>query len=1623
MKKINALLVLFIGLFFLPLAGQTLLEDAQALNHLLTSDATQAATLNFEILERLPKLSADGGTSFEKCEFKEGNTIEIRVKDNLMVKWLAEGDSLKLLESTEGLTFNRKAFKVADVDIATKNIALVINNYRGAFSMAYINPTLSEDEFFDDYSESGYTDKVDHLIFFPNSEDVTYDIREEKQQQDNSIMIYPGSKPVEANKLYFEYANPQKIESDNYYIGRLAPKNLFIRFKNGQRKIKDLPINTPFQFSYQKDKNQLIIQTPGTEEKWKSYPINLGSFTPRIGVMIGQSTNIVDIKAGRETPNSYYFRDTSLNLLDNPTVSDKGLTLRLITASSRDTLPANKLQPNVLYELNIQSKSEQHLTLSIGGVRIDDIPMLRVLSANGYATSPSVWLQFMLKEDKLLVRRPVLTTRQQFIPVSTEKDLKVISLLGRHSLLKSAELQQANLHGIISDNYRQNKHLNRKLANYFSKGLGNTKTTFSNNNLQAAINANKTSYEWQQVLANEKKLDLSPQASYREVIDAYRTPINTAADNLQLASEQFENGSKKLRKGFNASNIAAGLSDFVVERAQEELNLTFLNRLRGGILNDTSEFKKLFPATRSMLVDFEVDKYQTLLDFAKKAFVQDLQNLGLNFPKLFELQKYEQLKNDPNVFNIFLIYDIANQIYEDTPIEEVLLKLYERLGERQFSLNQSINLALADTLQKNNVLRRKLIQDLQNYTNEINQLDQHIDASRRQLLSLLPPAAQNSRSKSPTDFVNQLNRNVPTRRLMADAYEAKKSSGEHKELSSVEAYILLEGPNNHPNVSFQQYETLTPLHLTANPAYWYTLKKLPFAETKVFFDEDLPPKTVIATGINQIRQLLTSKQETVFATWLNRLEDGMAAVKIKRAEYEANNLKKPIDDLQELTGRRAAIYSGLLLELKFWENLKNNNYQTKDGQLQQQHIIEHDYQAVKYLVDVFENPKTYNLYDWSDMDELNAYLLKKDLFPNNQIEAEIFVQELPVSIHKVVAEGTKFIDDFLLQIQDRILKLQANFQGSRSDFLQHYDITSQYHSLFMNLPANNSIGLAYDYYQTVDTMKMAFDKPLLMEPLIEELPPATVPVNVLLASCDQLSSQQATNAYNYSKDQDFNQLNDEIQKTRTELQELLVHKKALFHQFYSLENRYTNQLFQARQHADQLSKLTELTTHVLYALKAADNQNETIITVDSVFQQVKKIQTNDNGTSVEITYDSLTLRQRTIAKGKDARRWIQPSQLLKITQQDGLKDAFFGLLSERLAASSSHSDYSQKNLKLLVNKAVFAINEVDEQTALLRHKQATNQVLSFSDYYPFIRTTVDLLNVVLTTPLNADQAVIDRFPKLTNLPKISDESLSLFENVFAEKYPDAIHNVMRLLAIIWEVDMDVALANIQQKNASLVENNQGKQPPLKKITRKKEKKNKQIKSALLVYGSFMAHVVAAQNASQVKAAIRSVAVPPGSSSVKRKTKFNVSFNAYFGVGFHRENLNNSLIPESQQIGNTVGLSVPVGVSASLGALGKNNNWGLSLFVPILDIGGVTAFRLSDDGSTGELPELTFSNLISPGGYLMVNFPKSPFSVGIGAQYGPQVRKITINEAEINSSAWKFGITASIDVPIFNLFSR
>jgi hypothetical protein len=188
------------------------------------------------------------------------------------------------------------------------------------------------------------------------------------------------------------------------------------------------------------------------------------------------------------------------------------------------------------------------------------------------------------------------------------------------------------------------------------------------------------------------------------------------------------------------------------------------------------------------------------------------------------------------------------------------------------------------------------------------------------------------------------------------------------------------------------------------------------------------------------------------------------------------------------------------------------------------------------------------------------------------------------------------------------------------------------------------------------------------------------------------------------------------------------------------------------------------------------------------------------------------------------------------------------------------------------------------------------------------------------------------------------------------------------------------------------------------------------------YGHFIAAVASAENSDQVAAAIDAVAIPPGSSKVKKQNYFSSAIQAYTGVAAGGENL--SGVGES----TFAALSAPVGISCSWKfrdlaptKKGKKRTPGsFSLFAPVIDVGALVSYRFNDPNSN-DLPELKWSNLLSPGLYAVFGCRNNlPISLGLGAQRGPNLRKVTSGTLDQTASAWRYGMFLSVDIPVFNL---
>jgi hypothetical protein len=177
---------------------------------------------------------------------------------------------------------------------------------------------------------------------------------------------------------------------------------------------------------------------------------------------------------------------------------------------------------------------------------------------------------------------------------------------------------------------------------------------------------------------------------------------------------------------------------------------------------------------------------------------------------------------------------------------------------------------------------------------------------------------------------------------------------------------------------------------------------------------------------------------------------------------------------------------------------------------------------------------------------------------------------------------------------------------------------------------------------------------------------------------------------------------------------------------------------------------------------------------------------------------------------------------------------------------------------------------------------------------------------------------------------------------------------------------------------------------------------------LLKYGSFMAVIANAKNSDQVNNAIEAIALPSGSSRIKRESAFNVSINAYCGF-YGGKNIAGDW---------SAGLTAPVGIAVSWGICRHSS---LSLFFSIIDLGAPVAFRFSN--SSDSVPAIKLADIISPGLFLSWGIPKCPVSVNAGLQMTPALNSVSTKVNTFGTKSLRVTIGACVDLPLLNLYNK
>lgn len=307
-----------------------------------------------------------------------------------------------------------------------------------------------------------------------------------------------------------------------------------------------------------------------------------------------------------------------------------------------------------------------------------------------------------------------------------------------------------------------------------------------------------------------------------------------------------------------------------------------------------------------------------------------------------------------------------------------------------------------------------------------------------------------------------------------------------------------------------------------------------------------------------------------------------------------------------------------------------------------------------------------------------------------------------------------------------------------------------------------------------------------------------------------------------------------------------------------------------------------------------------------------------------------------------------------------------------------------KNTYAIYNTTNNAIKKIT--TASENSVEATPQVLY--DYYTTLTSSLRPIayNPVLSTYVGKDIAAsYDKVEKFLN------PSVEIAYHIATKKYSSAIYDASVLLSCLNE---------IKDEDSTQV---------FKPLTK-----------SFLKYGTLISTVATAQSSDEVKQALEASALPMGSYTIKRKTCFSMSINAYVG-GYWRyatAKIDKHFLPP-------FGLTAPIGLNFSSGFSKAGKSGGLSINLQIIDVGALVNYYFLK-GDTASIPndfKIRLSNIFSPGFNVSYNIPKTPLSLAWGGQYIPTLYKYEqINgKNELTPiNAWRWQLSLLVDIPLYNI---
>ena len=294
--------------------------------------------------------------------------------------------------------------------------------------------------------------------------------------------------------------------------------------------------------------------------------------------------------------------------------------------------------------------------------------------------------------------------------------------------------------------------------------------------------------------------------------------------------------------------------------------------------------------------------------------------------------------------------------------------------------------------------------------------------------------------------------------------------------------------------------------------------------------------------------------------------------------------------------------------------------------------------------------------------------------------------------------------------------------------------------------------------------------------------------------------------------------------------------------------------------------------------------------------------------------------------------WVNPATDLAVSKTS-LKNPeikyFYGLLYQQLVQLPEFNEYLTTS-----DETVDVAEKIQNLILFVNKLNSTYDYLKSKDYH--LQTPAEVINYVdnINQSITSFAKTVEQIPEINKYYHLSDSTIDI-----STKYISLVNATLNK-----DYTRVVPLLIVNLGNYLYQED-----PSVRLLT-------------------FVAQLATIDKAEDMEALLNAYALPIGSSSIKRHSKFNLTLNGYVGLTGGFETAYGS---EQNQTRNNIGLSAPIGLSTTF------SNGHLTAFISFIDLGSVVNQRLGNDYTS--YSNLRFEQFFTPGIGLYYNFPKMPIS--------------------------------------------